>query len=209
MATHAVLEQANWPRRIRLLSWLTVAWLAIDGVVGMTAGITANSIALIGWGLDCAIEVAASVVLIWRFSGSRVDSRRAERLAQQAVAVSFLLLVPYIVTTALMHLLTGNAAGSSWIGITLAATDAALMPLLGRAKQRAGEHVGSHATKQAGLQNILCAYLSVAVLVGLALNALIGWWWADPIAALVVAAACLVAGINTWRGEDCEEPICE
>jgi divalent metal cation (Fe/Co/Zn/Cd) transporter len=137
-----------------------------------------------------------------------VESASAERLAQQVVAVSFLLLVPYIAYSAIDHLLAGNATGASWIGIALAGIDAALMPLLGRAKQRAGEQLGSHATKRAGVQNMLCAYLSIAVLVGLAANALIGWWWADPIAALVVAVACLLAGINTWRGEPCEDTTC-
>lgn len=191
-----------------MLSWLTIGWLTIDGVIGMTAGITANSVALIGWGLDCAIEAAAAIVLIWRFSGDRIGSERAERRAQQVVAVSFLLLVPYITYTAVDQLVTGNAAGASWIGVVLAATDAALMPVLGRAKQRAGAHVGSHATRRAGVQNILCAYLSLGVLLGLALNALVGWWWADPIAALLVAAACLVAGINTWRGDGCDDAVC-
>jgi len=199
---------ATGVRRAIQLSWLTLVWLAIDGAIGMSAGITANSVALIGWGIDCAIEAAAALVIIWRFTGTRVHSPDAERRAQKVVGLSFFLLTPYIVVTAVDHLLTGNAAKASWIGIALAASDAVLMPLLGRAKKQAGTTLGSPATTGAGHQNILCAYLSVAVLIGLAANALGGWWWADPIAALLVAVVCLQAGIRTWRGDSCDPPAC-
>ena len=199
---------ATGVRRAVLLSWLTLVWLAIDGAIGMTAGITANSVALIGWGIDCGIEAAAALVIIWRFTGIRVHSPDAERLAQKVVGLSFFLLTPYIVVTALDHLLTGNAASASWIGIALAASDAILMPILGLAKKRAGTTIGSAATTGAGHQNILCAYLSVAVLIGLAANALVGWWWADPVAALLVAVVCVQAGARTWRGEGCDEAAC-
>jgi divalent metal cation (Fe/Co/Zn/Cd) transporter len=192
--------------RVRLLSWLTLGWLAIDGMVGMAAGIAANSVALIGWGLDCAIEAAAALIVIWRFTGQRIHSDSAETLARKVVGASFFLLVPYIVVEAVDQLLTGSAAGGSWIGVALAATDAALMPLLGRAKTRIGRELDSGATIGAGKQNILCAYLSAAVLVGLAANLLLGLWWADPVVALVVAAACWKAGWTTWRGESCEPP---
>lgn len=189
---------------VLLLSWLTVAWLTIDGAVGMSAGIAANSVALIGWGLDCAIEAAASMAIIWRFTGARIHSPEAERTTQAVVAVSFFLLVPYIVVEAVDHLLTGNAARGSWIGVALAAIDAVLMPLLGQAKMRVGRRLGSHATRSAGVQNILCAYLSMAVLVGLLANVWFGLWWADPVVAFVVAVACLQGGINAWRGDTCE-----
>ncbi len=195
-------------RRAVWLSWLTLVWLAIDGAIGMTAGITANSVALIGWGIDCAIEAAAALVIIWRFTGDRVHSTDAERFAQKAVGLSFFLLAPYIIVTALDHLLTGNAASPSWIGIALAASDAILMPILGRAKKNAGARLGSAATTSAGHQNILCAYLSVAVLIGLAANAIVGWWWADPVAALLVAVVCIQAGTSTWRGQPCADPAC-
>jgi divalent metal cation (Fe/Co/Zn/Cd) transporter len=191
-------------RRARRLSWITLVWLAIDGVVGMTAGLTSDSVALVGWGLDCAIEAAAAVVIIWRFTGTRIHSARAERRAQQVVAVSFLLLAPYITVAALDHLHTGAGAAPSWLGIGLAATDAALMPFLGTAKRRVGSELGSFATHADGTQNLLCAYLSLAVLAGLLLNALAGWWWADPVAALLVAVVAVQAGRRTWRGETCE-----
>jgi divalent metal cation (Fe/Co/Zn/Cd) transporter len=194
--------------RIRALSWITLVWLALDGVIGMTAGVTANSVALIGWGLDCAIQSAAALILIWRFNVSRLRSQDAERLAQRVIAVSFLLLVPYIVVVATDQLATGGGADASRIGIALAATDAILMPFLGVAKKRAGTQIDSYATARAGVQNIICAYLSVAVLVGLAVNAGWQWWWADPIAALLVAVSCLLAGINTWRGEKSDDVVC-
>lgn len=201
------VEQPRTARRIQLLSWLTLAWLGFDGVVGMTAGIAADSVALIGWGLDCGIQAAAAIVIIWRFSPHRVDSVHAERRAQQVVAVSFVMLVPYIVVTATHQLLSGTAAGASWVGVALAATDAVLMPFLGRAKQRLGDATRSVATTSAGRQNILCAYLSVAVLIGLVANAVLGWWWADPVVALLVAAGCLQAGVRTWRAGDCGQRV--
>lgn len=190
-------------RRLRLLSWLTIVWLAIDGVIGMSAGIASDSVVLIGWGLDCAIEAAAATILIWRFSAPRLDSDHAERLAQKVVGATFVLLAPYIVVQAVDHLVTGNASGVSWIGLGLAASDAVLMPFLGQAKTRMGRQLNSSAATGAGKQNIICAYLSVAVLLGLGANALVGAWWADPIAGLLVAVVCVQAGSSTWRGESC------
>ncbi|HVQ18961.1 MAG TPA: cation transporter [Actinomycetes bacterium] len=191
--------RATLIRQAKLLSWLTLGWLTVDSVIAMAAGIAANSVALIGWGVDCAIQGAASLVIIWRFSGARVQSDDAERTAQRVVGVSFFLLAPYIVVMSVTHLLTGNAAEASWIGMGLAATDAILMPLVGRGKQRAGQGLCSTATTGAGRQNILCAYLSVAVLLGLGANALLGWWWADPVAALLVAVVCVQSGVRVCR----------
>jgi divalent metal cation (Fe/Co/Zn/Cd) transporter len=202
------VEHATLIRRAKLLSWLTLAWLAVDGAIGMTAGIAANSVALIGWGLDCAIEAAASLIIIWRFTGARVHSEDAERVAQKVVAVSFLLLAPYIVVEAIDHLVTGNAAKASWIGIALAATDVILMPLFGRGKKRVGNLLRSGATAGAGKQNILCAYLSLAVLIGLGANALFGLWRLDPLVGLLVAVVCIQAGAQTWRGQACDEISC-
>ena len=199
------VEHHRLVTRARRLSMLTLGWLLVDGAIGMTAGLTANSVALIGWGLDCGIEAAAAIVIIWRFTGARVHSAHAERRAQQLVAVSFLLLAPYVVVEAIDHLATGNRAGASWLGIALAATDAILMPVLGVAKKRLGAELGSFATTADGTQNLLCAYLSAAVLGGLLLNALVGWWWADPIVALLVAVVVVQAGRRTWRGEACED----
>jgi divalent metal cation (Fe/Co/Zn/Cd) transporter len=190
-------------RRVKLLSWLSLAWMTAEGAIGVAAGIAANSIALIGYGLDSTIEGVASLVIIWRFTGSRIHSERAEARAQQVVAVSFFLLAPYVVVGALHRLLTGEEADASWVGIGLAIVSVILMPLFGRAKQRIGNRLGSAATSGEGTQNILCAYLSLAILAGLGANALLGLWWADPLVALVVALAAVRAGARTWRGQSC------
>lgn len=199
-------EHALLIRRVKLISWIGLAWLLVDGTIGMTAGITANSVALIGWGLDCTIQAVASVVIIWRFSGDRIHDEDAERTAQKVVAVSFFLLAPYIVVAAIDHLITGNASRTSWLGIGLAATDMLLMPILGRAKKRIGAQLGSRATTGEGHQNILCAYLSLGVLLGLAANPILGWWWMDPIVGMLVAIVVVQAGVGTWRGRSCDEP---
>jgi divalent metal cation (Fe/Co/Zn/Cd) transporter len=206
LATTALPEgqHARLIRRVKWISWIGLVWLLVDGAIGMTAGITANSVALIGWGLDCAIQAVASLVIIWRFTGERIHSDTAERTAQKVVALSFFLLAPYIVVTAVDHLATGNASHTSWLGIALAGTDALLMPLLGRAKKRVGLALSSHATTSEGRQNILCAYLSLGVLLGLATNPLLGWWWMDPIVGIGVAVVVVQAGVGTWRKETCE-----
>jgi divalent metal cation (Fe/Co/Zn/Cd) transporter len=198
-------EHARLIHRVKLISWIGLAWLLADGAIGMTAGITANSVALIGWGLDCAIQAVASLVIIWRFTGERVHSDTAELKAQRVVAVSFFLLAPYIVVEAIVHLATGDASQTSWLGIGLAATDMLLMPVLGRAKKQIGNQLGSAATAGEGRQNILCAYLSLGVLIGLSANPLLGWWWMDPLVGLLVAIVVVQAGSRTWRGQGCDD----
>jgi divalent metal cation (Fe/Co/Zn/Cd) transporter len=186
--------------RVKLISWLSLVWMTAEGVIGTIAGIMANSIALIGYGVDSTITGIASVIIIWRFSGERINSDRAEARAQRIVAITFFLLAPYIIVTAIQDLVTGSEAQASWIGVGLAVVSVTLMPVFGRAKKRMGKRLQSKATTGEGTQNILCAYLSLAILVGLAANALLGLWWADPLAALVVAAVALQTGMRTWRG---------
>jgi len=177
--------------------------MTAEGVIGTTAGIMANSIALIGYGIDSTITGVASVIIIWRFTGNRMNSDDAEARAQKIVAITFFLLAPYIVVAAIHHLLTGSEAQASWIGIGLAVVSITLMPVFGRAKKRLGERLQSHATAGEGTQNILCAYLSLAILIGLAANAILGLWWADPLVALIVAAVAIQTGVRTWRGQTC------
>jgi divalent metal cation (Fe/Co/Zn/Cd) transporter len=197
-------DRAILVRRVKTLSWLSLAWMTVEGVVGVTVGITANSIALIGYGLDSTIGGVGSLVLIWRFTGARMESEAAERRAQKVVALTFFLLAPYVAAEAVRRLLTGNEAKGAWAGVALALVSVALMPYLGRAKQRLGSRLQSSATSGEGIQNLLCGYLSLAILVGLVANAVFGLAWADPVVALVVAAAALHAGTRTWRGRACD-----
>jgi divalent metal cation (Fe/Co/Zn/Cd) transporter len=198
-------SHARGVRRVKQLSWLSLAWMTAEGTIGVTAGILANSIALIGYGLDSTIEGIASIVIIWRFTGDRLHSEHAEARAQKVVAVSFFMLAPYIIIGALDRLFTGQKPQPSWVGIGLALVSITLMPLFGRAKKRLGNQLQSAATAGEGTQNILCAYLSLAILVGLAANALFGLWWADPTVALIVAIVAVQAGIQTWRGQGCAD----
>jgi len=190
--------------RVKLISWLSLAWMTTEGVIGTVAGVMANSIALIGYGLDSTITGVASLIIIWRFTGDRVDSDDAERRAQQIVAITFFLLAPYIIAAATHHLVTGSQAQPSWVGIWLAVVSVTLMPIFGRAKKRLGNRLGSSATTGEGTQNILCAYLSLAILIGLGANAVLGLWWADPLVALIVGTVALRTGVRTWRGETCD-----
>lgn len=208
-AREAELTRDGWlrlARRARLLSWLSLAYMTAEGAVAIVAGIVAGSIALIGFGIDSAIEGFASLVIVWRFTGSRLLSDQAERRAQVLVAIQFFLLAPYVGFEAIKTLITEEHPDASWVGIGLSLTSLTLMPLLGRAKQRIGERMGSVATKGEGAQNLLCAYLSAALLVGLAGNAIFGLWWLDPAAALVIAAVAVREGIEAWRGESCCVP---
>jgi divalent metal cation (Fe/Co/Zn/Cd) transporter len=197
-------EHAALVRRVKLISWLSLVWMTAEGAIGVTAGIVANSIALIGYGLDSTIEGIASLVVIWRFTGDRIHSDDAERVAQKIVAITFFLLAPYIAVEAIHRLVTGDEAQVSWVGIALATVSIVLMPVFGRAKRRLGSRLHSDATAGEGTQNILCAYLSAAILIGLAANALLGFWWADPAVALVVAVVAVQAGLSTWRGQACD-----
>jgi divalent metal cation (Fe/Co/Zn/Cd) transporter len=189
--------------RVRLLSWLSLAWMTVEGAVAIAAGIVAGSIALVGFGLDSAIEGMASVIVIWRFTGRRVFSHGAEQRAQRLVAVQFFLLAPYVAFESAKGLIAGEHPDVSWVGIGLAVGSVALMPLLGLAKQRLADQLGSAATAGEGRQNMLCAYLAGALLVGLLGNALAGAWWLDPAVGLLIAGVAVKEGGEAWRGEGC------
>lgn len=189
--------------RARALSWLSLAWMAIEGAVAIVAAVLAGSIALLGFGIDSAIEGLASVIVIWRFTGSRRLSEQAERRAQRLVAVSFFLLAPYIAQDAVRALLEGAHPSTSWVGIGLAISSLVMMPLLGRAKLRIGERLGSAATAGEGAQNLLCAYMAAGVLAGLLANTVLGWWWLDPAVALAIAFLAVREGGEVWEGKGC------
>jgi divalent metal cation (Fe/Co/Zn/Cd) transporter len=198
-----VRDRPSLERRARLLAWTGIGWHAVEFAIALAAGIAASSVALVGFGVDSLIEAAAGVTIIWRFSGSRLASGSSERRAQQMIAISYFVLAAFIAVESVRDLAGGHKPGVSWVGIGLAAVTAPTMPLLARAKYKVGHALGSAATVGEGGQNMICAYLSIALLVGLLANALAGWWWADPIAALVIGAVALREGAETWRGDAC------
>jgi divalent metal cation (Fe/Co/Zn/Cd) transporter len=189
--------------RARLLSWVSLVWMGAEGVIALFAGVLAGSIALISFGLDSFIEGFASLVIVWRFTGSRLHSPAAEARAQKIVAIQFFVLAPYVAFEAIHKLTTTEQAETSVLGIALVTSSLIGMPILGYAKRRLANTLGSVATRGEGTQNLLCAYLAAAVLVGLLGNALFGLWWLDPVAALVVAGVAIKEGIDSWCGEGC------
>ncbi len=208
----ASIPRPEWlrlARRARLLSWASLGYMAVEGAVAIAAGIIAASPALIGFGIDSAIEGFASLVIVWRFTGARLLSHAAERRAQTLVAIQFFILAPYVGYESLDALLAGERPDPSWVGIGLSITSLLLMPYLGRAKRKIGERMGSVALQGEGQQNLLCSYLAAALLVGLAGNAVLGLWWLDPVAGLFIAGVALKEGIETWRGEGCCAPAAE
>lgn len=196
-------ERTRWERRARLLAWGGNVWHLIECAIAVAAGIAAGSIALIGFGADSLIEGLAGFVIVWLFTGARRGSETAERRAQQLVAVSYFILAAYVGIESVRTLMGGHHPEASWVGIGLAAITAPTMPLLARAKRKVGHKLNSSATVSEASQNMICAYLAVALLVGLLANALVGWWWADPAAALVIVAVALREGRESWRGEMC------
>ena len=196
-------EWLHAAKRARRLSWLSLAWMSTEGIVGVVTGVMAGSIALTAFGIQSFIEGLASLVIVWLFSGSRLVSTNAEGRAQKFVAIQFFLLVPFVGYEAISKLVTGEHADTSYLGMALVASSLIGMPLLGIAKRRLADKLGSVATRGEGTQNLLCAYLAGAVLLGLLGNTLFGWWWLDPIAALVIAAVSIREGRASWRGEGC------
>jgi divalent metal cation (Fe/Co/Zn/Cd) transporter len=198
-------DRAALVRRARLLAWIGVGWHVIEAAIAILAGLAASSIALIGFGADSLIESAAGFIVLWRFAAVRSASAGAERRAQQLIAISFYVLAAYIAIEATRSLIGGDEPATSWVGIALAAFTAATMPPLAIAKARVGAKLNSSATTSEGRQNMLCAYLSLGLLAGLGANALLGWWWADPVTALAIAVVAVREGRDAWRGE---EPSC-
>ena len=193
---HAVLT-----RRVRLLVAATITYNIVEAVVAIAAGSAASSTALIGFGLDSVIEVASAAAVAWQFSGQDPEAR--ERAALRVIAFSFFALAAYVTVDAVRTLVTGEAAGHSTAGIVLAAVSLVVMPVLSAAQRRTGRELGSASAVADSKQTLLCTYLSGVLLLGLALNALLGWYWADPLAALVIAAVAVREGRETWRGDHC------
>ncbi|HZC30037.1 MAG TPA: cation transporter [Gaiellaceae bacterium] len=197
-------ERAALERRARLLAWGGNGWHVIEFAIALGAGVAAGSVALVGFGIDSVIEALAGGVIVWLFSGGRGSSDVAERRAQQLIAASYAILVVYIGVEAIRDLAGSHHPGVSWVGIGLAAFTAPTMPLLASAKRKVGRKLNSSATVSEAGQNMICAYLSVALFAGLLANALAGWWWGDPVAALVIAGVAANEGVESWRGESCD-----
>jgi divalent metal cation (Fe/Co/Zn/Cd) transporter len=200
------IDRATYHRlasRVKLLSWASLAYMTLEGTVAIVAGILAGSVALVGFGLDSGIEGFASVIIIWRFTGARLFSQAAEHRAQKLVAIQFFILAPYVGYESLQALLHGDRPDVSWLGIALSATSVVVMPYLGIAKQRIADQISSAATKGEGRQNMLCAYLAGALLVGLLANAAVGAWWLDPLIGLLIAGVAVREGLEAWSGEGC------
>lgn len=202
------VERRRLERRVRLLAWGGIVWHFVEFGIALGAGIVAGSIALVGFGADSLIEAIAGFVVLWLFTGSRLGSHTAERRAQRLIAGTFFVLAAYVGVEAIRTLVSGNHPSVSWVGIGLAAFTAPTMPLLAAAKRRLGRKLSSSATVREASQTQLCAYLSVALLVGLGANALLGWWWADPLTALAIAGVAVKEGRESWNGEGCADGCC-
>ncbi|MEV8632319.1 hypothetical protein AB0395_11755 [Streptosporangium sp. NPDC051023] len=189
-------------RTARALSLATLVWLGVESGLGITAGFGAHSVALIGWGTSSLVEALASLIVIWRFTGSRTCSAHAEARAGRALAISFWLLAPYLALHVAYDLWMGHRAAPSALGAAVTAVSLVSMPLLGMAKRRLGARLHSAATSGEGTQNLLCALQAAGVLAGIALND-IGCWWADPAVAVLLAAAAVHEGRKAWHGHAC------
>lgn len=206
MSTGATTRNQHIERGIRL-EYLTIAWNVIEGVVAIASGAVAGSIALIGFGIDSFIETSSGGILLWRLKAehSGEDAQAVERKALRMVGISFVLLGAYIVFDAVKTLIRRESPERSIVGIVVAILSLLIMPWLARQKRKAAANLRSNALKADSRQTSLCAYLSVILLGGLLLNALLGWWWADPIAALAMVPIVVKEGHEALRGETCSD----
>jgi divalent metal cation (Fe/Co/Zn/Cd) transporter len=197
-----VLERkAVLTRRVRWLVAATITYNVLEAIIAISAGAAADSTALIGFGLDSVIEVSSAAAVAWQFSGADPEAR--ERVALRVIALSFFALAAYVTVESVLSLTGRGKAEESLVGIVLAAVSLAVMPLLSYAQRRAGRELGSASAVADSRQTLLCTYLSGVLLIGLLLNALWGWSWADPLAALVIAVVAVREGREAWRGDHC------
>ena len=194
-------RRAVLAKRVQLLVAATITYNVIEAVIAITAGTIASSTALIGFGLDSIIEVSSAAAVAWQFAGR--DPQAREKKALRIIAISFFALAAYVTIESVRALLGGGEAEHSSVGLVLAAASLAIMPGLSYAQRRAGRELGSRTAVADSKQTLLCTYLSAVLLVGLAVNSLFGWSWADPIAALVIAAVAVKEGREAWKGDNC------
>jgi divalent metal cation (Fe/Co/Zn/Cd) transporter len=190
-------------RRAQLLAGVSVTYNLAEAVVAIAAGAAAGSIALIGFGLDSLVEMSSGLVILWQFRHPVPESR--ERLALRLIGVSFFALAAYVIVESVRNLFSSGEPAPSPVGIALAMVSLVVMPVLSWAQRRTGRALNSGSVVADSKQTLLCTYLSAVLLVGLLLNALLGWSWADPVAGLVIAAVAIREGVEAWRGDDCGE----
>ena len=198
------VERARLGRRAQLLAAASVSYNLLEATVAVTAGMLAGSVALVGFGLDSVVEVSSGLVILWQFRSPLPESR--ERRALRLIALSFFALAAYVGVESARALFGGAAPEASPVGIGLAVASLLVMPVLSVAQRRTGRRLGSNAVVADGTQTLLCSYLSAVLLVGLVLNATLGWSWADPLAGLVIAAVAAKEGLEAWRGKGCCAP---
>ncbi|WP_448641343.1 cation diffusion facilitator family transporter [Geodermatophilus sp. URMC 63] len=197
-------ERARLGRRAQLLAGASVTYNVIEAVIAISAGVVAGSVALVGFGLDSVVEVSSGLIILWQFRHRLPESR--EQQALRLMAFSFFALAAYVTVESARALLTGSDPDSSPVGIGLAVASLIVMPFLSWAQRRTGRALGSNAVVADSTQTLLCTYLSAVLLLGLVLNATLGWSWADPVAGLVIAAVAVREGVQAWRGEGCCAP---
>ncbi|MGH8868500.1 MAG: cation diffusion facilitator family transporter [Actinomycetes bacterium] len=198
-------RRAQLHRRARLLAWATIGYNTLEGVVAIAAGLAAGSVALVSFGLDSAVEVLSAGAVAWQFGGGS-DPETRERRTLRLIAVAFFALAAYVTVESVRALVGAGEPDPSSVGIALAAASVVVMPLLVAAKRRIGRELGSATVVADSTQTLLCTYLSVILLVGLVLNATLGWSWADPLVALLIAAVAVREGVEAWRGDACCDP---
>ena len=212
MSAHpvSITARGSAVRRAVLLNRVSIGYNAAEAVVALAAGAAAGSIGLIGFGLDSVVEVSASLILAWRLTAEKRDgcTQHSDARAVKAIALSFWALAAYVGVTAVGKLLSGDQPEVSAVGIVLTAVSLLLMPWLAREKRRLAPALGSRAQQAEAAQTAMCAVLSAVVLVGLTLNPLLGWWWADPVAAIGVALLAAREGVRTWRAESLADTCC-
>lgn len=205
MTTLAPARRETLHRRIRLIVAITIGYNLVEAGVAIAAGSLASSTALIGFGLDSAIEVLSAAAVAWQFT--RRDPERWEKPTLRVISVAFFALAVYVTATSVLALITGERPEHSTIGIVLTALSVIVMPFLSLAERRAGREAGSATAVADSKQTLICTYLSGAVLIGLVANSLFGWWWADAVAGLVIAAFAVREGIEAWKGDACATSI--
>ncbi|SOE02037.1 cation diffusion facilitator family transporter [Blastococcus haudaquaticus] len=198
-------QRARLGRRAQLLAGASVTYNVVEAVIAVSAGLAAGSVALVGFGLDSVVEVSSGLIILWQFRHRLPESR--ERQALRLMAVAFFALAAFVAVESARALFSGSEPDASPVGIGLAVASLVVMPFLSWAQRRTGRALGSGAVVADGTQTLLCTYLSAVLLVGLVLNATLGWGWADPVAGLVIAVVAAREGVAAWRGESCCAPV--